>query len=334
MQEAGLASIARKTLVILLILGLGLLVVELADMFLLIFGAILLGVIIRAAGDPFRMIGVPETLAVLLGVIILVAVLGLTAWLFGATLVDQFTILSAQLPSGIAAVRNWLEAQPFGDAVLSATPDLQGLATRAVSFAFGAAGAVANFLLVLIGAIYLAIQPNLYVRGVRLLFPKDEGERVEGALIASGTALRNYLLGQLVTMIAVGAMVGIGLAVIGMPSAAALGLIVGIANFIPLIGPLIGAVPGLLLGLTQGPEMALSVAIIYLVAQQLEGNVLTPIVQRQAVQIPPAVLIFAITGLGMLFGTVGVILAAPIAVVLFTLVRRLWIRETLGHQDG
>lgn len=334
MQDADLGIVVRRTLVILLMIGLAMLVYALSDVFLLIFAAVLLGVIIRAAGDPFRMVGVPETLAVLLGVVILVAVLGLSGWLFGSTLVDQFSIISAQLPSGIAAVRNWLSTQPFGQSVLSATPDLQAVAGRAVTFAFGAVGAIANFLLVLIGAIYLAMQPATYLNGVKLLFPKSQGERVEGALVASGTALRNYLLGQLVTMAAVGTMVGVGLALIGMPSAAALGLIVGLANFIPLIGPIIGAVPGLLLGLTQGPETALWTAIIYLVAQQLEGNVLTPIVQRQAVSIPPAVLIFAITGLGMLFGSVGVILAAPMAVVLFTLVRRLWIRETLGHEEG
>ncbi|MCP5876785.1 AI-2E family transporter, partial [Klebsiella pneumoniae] len=95
---------------------------------------------------------------------------------------------------------------------------------QALSIAFGAVGVLTNIVLVLIGAIYLALQPQLYSKGVALLFPKSEGPRVAAALSACAVSLRKYLLGQLFTMTIIGAMVTVGLFIVGVPSASALGL--------------------------------------------------------------------------------------------------------------
>ena len=133
-------------------------------------------------------------------------------------------------------------------------------------------------------------------------------------------------------MTAVGMMIYIGLMIVGVPSAGALGLISGLTNFIPLVGPFIGAVPGLLISFADNPDKIFWAALVYFVAQQIEGNVLTPIVQRHAVAIPPAVLIFALGAMGTLFGTIGIVLAAPLTVIIYTLVAKLWSRETLGHE--
>jgi predicted PurR-regulated permease PerM len=308
-----------------------LLVVPLAPVLLLIFAAVLVATLIRAAAWPFERLGLPGGVAVLGGALLIVLLFVLSGWLFGSQIGGELTQVYAKLPAALMIARGWLTTLPFGEALLSATPDLQGAASRAFSLVFGALGVITNFVLVLISAIYLALQPRVYAHGLTLLFPKDEAARLSEALNASGTALRNYLLGQLLTMAAVGIMVWIGLSIVGVPSAAALGLIIGIANFIPLIGPFIGAVPGLLLAFPQSPELGLGAAVVYLVAQQLEGNVLTPLVQRWAVSIPPALLLFALAALGTLFGPLGLILAAPLAVVIFTLVTLLWTRDALGH---
>ena len=323
--------VVRSTLIVLLLVGLAMLLVPLSGVLMLIFASILIAVLIRSAAIPFRMPRLPETLAVLLGLVGIIALLALLGWLFGRQLATEFRNVGAQLPAAIESVEAWLGRQSWGESVTGATPDLQSVFGRAVSVAFGAVGAVTNLVLVLISAIYLALQPGLYMRGIERLFPKDQGERVTRALGASGRALQLYLLGQLFTMTVVGTLVGVGLTIVGIPSAAALGVIVGLMNFIPLIGPFIGAVPGVLLAFTQGPDAALAAVIVYFVAQQLEGNVLTPLVQRWAVSIPPALLLFALAGLGVLFGVVGVIVAAPLAVVLYTLVTMLWSRDALGH---
>ncbi len=331
MTSSDLDQTARKAAVVLLMAGLALLVVPLAPVLLLIFAAILVATLIRAAAVPFIRIGCPDSLAVLAGSLLIVLVLVACGWLFGSQIGGEFNQVAAQLPGAVDAARAWLATLPFGAALSSTTPDLQAAATRAFSFVFGAVGAITNLVLVLISAVYLALQPRIYVRGVTYVFPKAQAARIEEALGASGRALRNYLLGQLLTMTAVGVLVWIGLSIVGVPSAAALGLIIAIANFIPLIGPFIGAVPGLLLAFAQSPELGLAAAVVYFVAQQLEGNVLTPLVQRWAVSIPPALLLFALAGLGTLFGVMGLILAAPLAVVIFTLVTLLWTRDALGH---
>lgn len=323
--------IARATAIVLLVTGLALLVVELADVLLLVFGAILVATLIRAAAIPFVRAGLNDSLAVFLGLATIIIALVLTGWLFGATLGAQFATVGGRLPVAAEQARAWVGQFAIARPLLSATPDIQSLMGQVMSVAFGAVGAITNLVLVLIAAVYLALQPQLYARGIELLFPKTEGPRVRDALVTSGLAMRRYLMAQFFTMTAVGLVVGIGLALLGVPSAAALGVIVGLANFIPLIGPFIGAVPGVLIAFGVDAQTGLWALLVYFVAQQLEGNVLTPLVQRFAVSIPPAVLLFSLAAFGSLFGVIGVILAAPLAVVVYTLIYTLWTRETLGH---
>ncbi|TKD50741.1 AI-2E family transporter [Sphingomonas baiyangensis] len=325
------ARVAQTTLIVLLITGLALLTVQFAFVFMLIFSAILVAVLIRAAAIPFRRVGASDPVSVMLGLLLILTILGLTGWLFGAQLSEQFTEIAQQLPQAFETVRGYLQTIPFAQGLLSSTPDIQSIMTRAVSFAFGAVGAVTNLVLVIIAAIYLALDPKLYMRGTRLLFPKSQGPRVQEALEASGAALHRYMLAQFVTMIVVGGLVWIGLAIAGVPSAGALGVISGLTNFIPLVGPFIGAAPGVLLAFANSPDTALWAVLVYFIAQQFEGNVLTPMIQRYAVSIPPAVLLFALAALGGIFGFIGVIVSAPLACVLYVLVNILWVRDALGH---
>ena len=130
-------------------------------------------------------------------------------------------------------------------------------------------------------------------------------------------------------MLVVGLLTGFGLWLLGMPSFLVLGLMAGVLEFIPFAGPIIAAVPAVLLALAAGPEMTFWVILLYLAVQQFEGNVLTPLVQQYAVDLPGAVLLFSLIGFGTLFGTLGIILAAPLAVVTMVLVKRLYVIETL-----
>lgn len=326
------ADIVRSTLIVLLLVGIGLLLVKITATLMLIFAAVLIAAVIRAFSDPIHHRGVPETLSVLLALLIIVALLAGFGWLFGHSLSQQFDSLGTRLTEGYQTVRAWVSSLPFGPAIQSATPDVQSLFGRALTVAFGAVGIITNLILVLVGAIYLALDPGLYARGFSKLFPKQHSGKVLEALQESGHALRKYLAAQLITMTAVGTMVYIGLLIAGVPSAGALGLISALTNFIPLIGPFIGAIPGILIAFADDPGKLVWAGLVYLIAQQLEGNVLTPIVQRYAVAIPPAVLIFALAAMGTMFGTIGIILAAPLTVIIYTLVAKLWSRETLGHE--
>ena len=127
----------------------------------------------------------------------------------------------------------------------------------------------------------------------------------------------------------VGLMTGFGLWLLGVQSWLVLGILAGFFEFIPFAGPILSMIPAVLLALAISPDMAFYVLLLYLAVQQFEGNVLSPMIQQYAVDLPGVVLLFSLIGFGILFGTLGVILAAPLAVVTLVLVKRLYVIETL-----
>jgi predicted PurR-regulated permease PerM len=138
------------------------------------------------------------------------------------------------------------------------------------------------------------------------------------------------MVGQAVSSLVVGALTWIGLSLLGVPASGGLAIIAGLLDVIPMVGPIIAGVPAVLLALTESPITALWTIGLYLLIQQLQGNFLQPMIQKHAVDVPPAVLLFAVFAAGMLFGVMGVLLAAPLTVVTFVLVQRIYVRELLG----
>jgi predicted PurR-regulated permease PerM len=185
---------------------------------------------------------------------------------------------------------------------------------------------------VIVGGFYLAADPALYRSGVLLVAPYAQHARVMAAMSAAAEALRLWLGGQLLSMAIVGVFTGIGTWWIGLPAPLALGVFAALMDFVPIIGPFVGAVPALLLALALGQEAVLWTVLLFIVLQQIEGNVVAPIVQRRVAHIPPVLLLFSIVGAGLLFGLPGVIVAAPLTVVVLVLVKQLYVREVLGKE--
>jgi len=105
-----------------------------------------------------------------------------------------------------------------------------------------------------------------------------------------------------------------------------------VTDFVPIVGPIFGAVPAVLLGFSISPTTALWVIALYLLIQQIEGNVVQPIVQRRAVDLPPALTLFALVAFGVLFGPLGVVFATPLAVVALVAVKQLYVSDILGEK--
>jgi len=322
--------VVQATLMILLILGFALLVVQLSGVFLLVFGAVVIAAMIRALAGPIQRLGLGETVSVLVSLLIILLVLGGTGWLFGSQIAQQLDVVAGRLPEGIKAVQSTLATLPFGDQIANMRPSGGDIGSRLMSWTTTAVGGLFNFIVVIIGAIYLALAPYDHVEGFARMFPQRSRDKVEEALNATGRALHQFLIGQLITMVIIGIFVTVGLWIVGVPAPIALGLICALLNFIPNFGAFIAAVPGVLLGFTVSPDTALYAVIVYVVAQQIEGNIITPIVQKRAVQLPPVLLIFGLLAFGVLFGTLGLLLGAPLTVVAYTLVMVLYSRDTLG----
>lgn len=329
-------TFVQRTLVVLLLVGLALLAVHLSNVLLLVFGAVLIAVILRAVADPLSdRLKLPQWLSLILAVLLLAGLIGLTFFLFGAQIVGQVQQLADSLPGAVDSLKQRIASLPYGQQLMTS---LQGSAPgggnvlgRLGGWAMTLSDILSNIVVVVVSGIFLATEPRLYERGLVKLFPKHRTDAMQSALHNTGRALRKWLLGQLVSMTLVGVLTGIGLWLIGVPSPLALALIAGLSEFIPLVGPTIGAVPGLLIALSAGPETALWAALVYLGVQQVESNLITPLVEKHVVSLPPSVTLIAVLAIGTLFGPLGVLLSAPLAVVLYALVNQLYVRDLLGR---
>ena len=151
---------------------------------------------------------------------------------------------------------------------------------------------------------------------------------------ALGRALWLWLVGQGIDMLAVGLAVGVGLWAIGVPLPVALGVIAGVTNVVPYLGPFIGATPAVLIAFAHDPTLAMWTALLFLAVQQPEGNVLQPVIQRRATSLSPVLTILAVVGFGVLFGLVGVLVATPSLLVILVLVRMLYVEDALGDRGS
>lgn len=307
------------------------------DALLIVFAGVLLAVFLNAGARLLaRLTGLTRSWALAAFVLALAAaavVATLTALPF---LAEQMNELWRQVPQAAAAVRQRMEQYSWSRDLLGQIEPQQMLtagrstASFALSTVFGAFG---NLILILFIGLYFASDPELYRRGVeRLVAPalRSDAERV---LVAIGHTLEGWLLAQLVAMSVVGVLILLGLWLMGVPLAPVLAMIAALATFVPNIGPVIGAVPAVLLGLADGPWMALWVALLYLAVQTLESYLITPIVQLHTNALPPALVMAAQLVLGIMFGLLGLALATPLTAAAITLVQLTYVERWLEAPD-
>jgi predicted PurR-regulated permease PerM len=305
---------------------------------LLGFAAVLLAVALRLPAEwVARHTGMRRWVAVLALVFGIAALLGLAAWFAVDPLVAQVNQLIQDLPRSIEALRERLSGSGIGGWLAERLRPRQVLEDAGGSMASAAAaasstlGALGNAVLVLLMGLYLAVQPHAYQRGLRALVHPSLDRPLRAALIECGETLRGWLLGQGFAMVVTGLLTWFGLMALGVPLAGALAAITALLGFIPYLGPVIAAVPAMLLAMTESPTLALWVALLFMAIQMIEGNILTPLVQSRAADLPPVLLLLAQVLAGTLFGLLGVALAAPAAAVAMVLVRRAYVEGWLGR---
>lgn len=331
---AGLHAFTLRVLVVLGLVVLALFLWRIADVLLLVFGAGLVAILLRELADPIaRRTGWRDSVALGLAVALVLAVLGAAGWLFGYEVGTQFGELANRLPQAWNSIRAHLQQYAAGKLLLQGLQDagsLGALAAKVTQATALVSTALLHLVLVAFGGVYLAASPRLYRDGLLKLFPETARERVAGVLETSVRALRLWLRSQLITMAVVGVLTGLGLWLAGVPAPLALGLVAALAEFVPYLGPIVAAIPGLLLAMTESPQTLLYALAVYLVVQQLEGNAILPLVERQMLKLPPALVIFSVLALGLVFGLLGLVFAAPLTVLLVVAVGKLYVRETLG----
>ncbi|HEV7880993.1 AI-2E family transporter [Bradyrhizobium sp.] len=328
-----------------------------ASTLFLIFAGVLLGVALYAMSNLLgRVTKLPHSLRLAVVCLLLAALLSGVIFLGGATIAQQATVLSNTIKSQIVNVKAFLEkygvdtsyldignlaaapaGSPASEAPAAAPHNLPSAGAIASSggailsqtwkIVLGTVGAVGNFFIVLFLGLCFAAQPGVYRNGLIYMAPARHRPNTAIVVDRIGETLQRWLIAQMITMFAVFLITWLGLALIGIPSSFILGVQAGLLTFIPTVGALIGGLIVVLASLASGWIAALSAFVLFLGIHSLESYILTPMLQRHALEIPPATLFAFQILLGVVFGIWGLALALPLMAIVKVVINFL-------HEDG
>jgi predicted PurR-regulated permease PerM len=305
------------------------------------FLGVLFGLAVSTGVDVLARYRVPRAVGavtIVLGFFLILAAVGVSNM---PTIREQSAELKTKIPESVDRIEQWLHAR--GIVLIDTPADSSGRATgsealrerlgqqlgNAARYVFPFLSQtltiVGGLLLVVFMAIYIGAEPDLYRRGAMLLFPRRVRSQAGDVLTAIATVLRKWLVTQLIAMAVIGTASTIALLILGVKAPFALGLLAGLFEFIPTIGPVLSAVPAIAMGFLDSPEKALTVGLVYWGIQFLENNLLIPLLMKDGVNVPPVLTILAQALLTVLFGFLGLMVAVPLVATAMVIIRMLYV---------
>jgi predicted PurR-regulated permease PerM len=314
----------------------------------LVFAGMLLGVALNAMSNLLgRVIRLPHALRLTIVCLVLAGLLSGVVFLGGTTIAQQAKVLSDTIKSQLVTVKGFLEKNgvdtsyfnlgnasttPAAGSPASETPATPAaprnlpsasefassggaIVSQTLKLLLGTVSAVGNFFIVLFLGLTFAAQPSVYRSGLLFLTPARQRPRATIIVDRIGETLERWLIAQILTMAVVFLVTWIGLALIGIQSSFILGIQAGLLTFIPTVGALLAGLIVVLASLASGWVAALSAFGLFLGVHALESYILTPILQRHALEIPPATLFAFQILLGVVFGIWGLALALPLMAI-------------------
>ncbi|PWF48482.1 AI-2E family transporter [Massilia glaciei] len=311
-----------------------------AHVLLLIFASILVAIFLHKASCVLARrlpLSRPQSLAIVMALVL--ALLGIAGYVLVPRVARQSTQLWDTLPAALQGLQGYFTRYEWMRDIVRTLPsiekifsDASTIMNQARTLFSNVLGAIGSLLLIFFLGIYLAAQPHVYIKGFLALLPKPKRARAQALLDELGNTLAHWMIGKFLAMVIVGLATGTGLYLLGVPLAITLGVIAGLLDFIPYLGPILAGIPAVLIAFTHGPVMALYVMFLILAVQLLESYLLTPLVERRAVSLPPALTISMQVLLGLPFGLIGVALATPLTAALFVVVTMLYVHDVLGDR--
>ena len=344
------------------------------DVFLTAFLGVLFGLAVGAGADRLTRFRVPRPAGAALIVFASIGALVLTGVAIAPTLQRQGAELRQRIPEAVDRLEAWMNERPGlaglflgGTAVTAQRDTMARAAARAESAAVAIdtlsatrvptlrqrinaqLGGVTKYLfpflsstitvvgglfLIIVLSVYVGADPTLYRVGLMALVPPEARPRAGVVLSRVATVLRRWLVTQMIAMLVIGVVTTIALLVLGVKPAVALGVIAGILEFVPTIGPILSAVPGVAMGFLDSPEKAFSVAMAYLVIQQVEGHLLIPMLMKEGMDLPPALTIVTQAVMALLFGFIGLMVAVPLLAAIIVPIKLLYVETMVSDILG
>ncbi|MEX2570794.1 MAG: AI-2E family transporter [Gemmatimonadota bacterium] len=267
--------------------------------------------------------------------------LGLASWAVVPLLADQVRGLTTEIPRLQQELQRWgtwlsertgLNIQVFGEQTRGFLGDAFGDA-EILGSAMSLVEGIFLPLVIIIGAIYAVAKPNeRLLTPILKAVPRQRRESFRRLFELLGVRLKGWVTGTLISMLVVGILTGLGLWALGVRYALLLGIVSGVVEIVPIVGPWVAGAVAVGIAVLDDPTKALWVAALMIVIQQLESNVITPVVMSKAAEVHPFVTLFALFLFGSLFGFLGIILAIPIVLLIWTLLEVLWVERAIKSE--
>ena len=310
------------------------------DVILSLFAAVLMAIFFRGLGNWLsKYTKLPQKISVVLVALLIFGIFGFGFWMLEPKVTKELMDLRDYLPQAVESLRLRLANYGWGKLVLEQIPEwsvifntiISGTFLRRIGGFFSTTiGIAANFVIVVLVAIYLALEPHIYIDGFVKLFTFKRRDRVREILGAVGNTLRWWLVGKFSAMFLIGVLTWLGLMYLGVPLALTLGIIAALFTFIPNFGPILAVLPAALLALVESPTKSLYVLILYFIIQFIESYFVTPLIQQRAVSLPPVLTIIFQVLLGVLVGGLGLVLATPLLAAMLVTIKMLYVEDVLG----
>ena len=310
---------------------------QIKQLLLLLFTAIVLATSLNILVKKFQQRGIKRFDAVFLSVLFLIVVIVSCIWIVVPPFIDQFQDLTELIPLGVERLDTWIDlfSERLDPRIITFLPDtdelnrqLQPLIQRflggGLTIFYNSLGVLLSILLLLAITLMLLADPMTYREGFKRLFPAFYRRRVEEILILCTKGLEGWLVGILFNMVVIALLSFVGLLILGIPLALSQAMLAGIMTFIPNLGPTLSVISPMAIALIEAPWKSLAVLILYIIIQQVESNLLTPIVMAQQVALLPAITLLSQLFFATFFGFLGLFLSLPL-----TVVGQIWFKEVI-----
>jgi predicted PurR-regulated permease PerM len=305
------------------------------NVLLMILAGVLIAVYFHGFGDLIeRKTKLNRRLSMIISVGGSFVFLGTLLWFMGSKMQDQISVLSDSLPNTITAAKVKMDETHTGRKILTylSGDNSEKLFSTAQQFFSTSFGVMGNLYVIILLAIFFTANPSIYKNGIIMLVPPKNKSLARVAIDRISTALKGWLKGTMLSMVLITLLIATGLTVMGIPGAMVLAMFTGMLKLIPNFGSMAAMIPGVLLALTVSTNTAIIVALIYVISQTIVSNIVTPLIQKRMINLPPALTIISQVIMGTLSGALGIILAVPLLAIIIILVDELYVKKMETEQ--